>query len=131
MLKKSHCSDNISIKFLQNYILVPDFNTVFPLLAQVMTNLNPPNRNQTFRLFLSSDKEAKRDATFFMKVRHYIASHKLLCGLFLYGSYMVSFLDASNTDPILNDNLGHISATATIVYGKWKISDYAGILWNS
>ncbi len=87
----SHCSDNILIMFLQNYILVPDFNTVFPLLAQVMTNLNPPNRNQTFRLFLTSDKEAKRDATFFMKVRHYIAGHKLLCGLFLYGSYAFLF----------------------------------------
>ncbi|XP_028393355.1 nephrocystin-3-like [Dendronephthya gigantea] len=47
---------------------IPDFNTVFPLLAQVMTTLKPPNKNQTFRFFLSADKQAKRDATFFTKV---------------------------------------------------------------
>lgn len=58
----------IIIFLIYSYILVPDFNTVFPLLAQVMKNLKPPNKNQTFRFFLSADKEAKRDATFFMKV---------------------------------------------------------------
>ena len=57
------------INILRYYIVVPDFNTVFPLLAQVMTKPKPPNKNKTFRFFLSADKEAKRDATFFIKVR--------------------------------------------------------------
>jgi hypothetical protein len=34
-----------------------------------MTTLKPPNKNQVFRFLLSADKEAKRDATFFIKVR--------------------------------------------------------------
>lgn len=47
---------------------VPDCNTVFPLLAQVITSVKLPSKKQTFKFFLSVDKEATRDAKYFKKV---------------------------------------------------------------
>ena len=41
---------------------------MFPLLAQVMTTLKLPKNKQTFKLFLSFDKEARRDMKYFKKV---------------------------------------------------------------
>lgn len=46
---------------------VSDRNTMFPLMAEVMTSLKLLSSKRTFTIFLSADKEARRDAKYLKK----------------------------------------------------------------
>ncbi|XP_046859553.1 nephrocystin-3-like [Xenia sp. Carnegie-2017] len=63
--------DNLSLFKASEFLIrekVPDFNVVYPLLSQVGKKQGIPSKAKVYRIYFSTDKLAKRDATLFSKV---------------------------------------------------------------